>query len=210
MPIRRRNPRNKVILAGIQGLVIGVVGVLIFGFILNLSNEKKEEKEDISAPTEQKENKDIVEVSADIVLPFKAKQFGMFTTNESANSFINEQPNLEKASIVEVNNQFYVWSELFVKEVSANDSEILPSFVKPLFISTKSCENSKVKNVMTLLQEEKLSKNYFESIAKKEDYPDDLMSVVTAISAFSDVSSVIRLHVFTHYLEQNDCVKLNF
>ena len=37
MPIRRRNPRKKIILAGIQGLVIGVVGVLLFGFILKFS-----------------------------------------------------------------------------------------------------------------------------------------------------------------------------
>ena len=41
MPIGRRNPKSKVILAGIQGLIIGVVGVLLFGFILNLSNGEK-------------------------------------------------------------------------------------------------------------------------------------------------------------------------
>ena len=39
---------------------------------------------------------------------------------------------------------------------------------------------------MELIQEEKLTKNFFESIAKKEDYPDDLMEIVQAISAFSD------------------------
>ena len=63
---------------------------------------------------------------------------------------------------------------------------------------------------MNILQEDNISKNFFDSIAKKEDYPDDLMTIVQAVSTFSDVSSVMRLHVFTHYLEQNSCVKLNF
>lgn len=210
MPIRRRNPRNKVILAGVKGVIIGVVGVLIFGLILNLSNEKKEKKEETSPPIEQEEKENVVEVNADVVLPFKARQFGMFTTKESAISFISEQPSLEKASIVRVEDQFYVWKELFVNEVSTNEGETLPTFLKPLFISTKGCTDPRVKNVMNILQQEKISKNYFDSLEKKEDYPDDFMTIVGAISAFSDAASVMRLHIFTHYLEQNECVKLNF
>ncbi|KQL34116.1 MULTISPECIES: hypothetical protein [Bacillaceae] len=213
MPIRRRNPRKKVILAGIQGLVIGVVGVLLFGFILNMSNDKKVEEqaqEQVSTPTNEKETDEKVEVTGEAALPFKAKQYGMFTSKESAMSFISTQPSLEKASIVRVGNEFYVWSELFVNEVSTSEGDVLPTFLKTINISTNACADPKVKNIINILQEEKLSKNYFDSIAKKENYPDDMMKIVTAVSTFSDVSSVIRLHVFTHYLEQNDCLKLNF
>ncbi|QFF99565.1 hypothetical protein PB01_12390 [Psychrobacillus glaciei] len=214
MPIRRRNSRNKVILAGIQGLVIGVVGVLLFGFILSLSNEKKvADPEQVSTPPKVEEKIDEIdkiEVSADGALPFKAKQYGMFTTKESAFAYISEQPSLQKASIVNVNDQYYVWSKLFVNEVSVSENESLPTFIKPLSISTKGCEDPKTKNIINLLQEDKLSKNYFDALEKKEGYPDDLMSVVAAISTFTDDSAVIRLLILTHYLEQNDCLKLSF
>ncbi|MFF2755057.1 hypothetical protein ACFVR1_15060 [Psychrobacillus sp. NPDC058041] len=214
MPIRRRNSRNKVILAGIQGLIIGVVGVLLFGFLLNLSNVKNNEEAEqngqVSTPPKVDEKNDKIEVSADITLPFKAKQYGVFTTKESAIAFISEQPSLQKASIVNVNNKFYVWSKLFVDEVSTSDSENLQTFIKPLYISTKGCEDPKMKNIINVLQEEKLTKNYFDSLAKKEEYPEDLMSIVAAVSAFSEDSAVIRLLVLTHYLEQNSCLKLNF
>ncbi|MEI4769412.1 hypothetical protein WAX74_07105 [Psychrobacillus sp. FJAT-51614] len=211
MPIRRRNPRKKVILAGIQGLVIGVVGVLLFGFILNMSNEKKvEEQEQVSSPAIEEEQEEKIEVTGEAALPFKAKQYGMFTSKDSAMSFISTQPSLEKASIVRVGNEFYVWSELFVNEVSTSEGEVLPTFLKTINISANACADPKVKNIINILQEEKLSKNYFDSIAKKEDYPEDMMNIVTAVSTFSDISSVIRLHVLTHYLELNDCVKLNF
>ena len=68
--IRRRNPRKKIILAAVQGLVIGVIGVLLFGFILNFANEKKvENEEEITAPNTVKEKEqgeeEKVEVAAD-------------------------------------------------------------------------------------------------------------------------------------------------
>ena len=117
MPIgRRSNTRKKVILAGIQGLIIGVVGVLLFGLILNLANDKKVESEEvkITTPTEEK---DKVEATSEVEgksLPFQAKQYGMFTSKESAMSFIGSQPSLAKASIFQVGNEFFVWSDLYV------------------------------------------------------------------------------------------------
>ncbi|MEK4486607.1 hypothetical protein MHH81_13590 [Psychrobacillus sp. FSL H8-0484] len=215
MPIRRRNPRKKIILAAVQGLVIGVIGVLLFGFILNFANEKKvENEEEITAPNTVKEKEDgeeeKVEVAADGLLAFKAKQYGMFTTKESAIDFMATEPTLVKASIVQVENQFFVWSELFVNDVPSSQQEALPTFIKNLYISTNGCEDPKVKKIMTVLQEENISKNFFDSIVKKEDYPDDLTSIVQAVSTFSDVSSVMRLHVFSHYLDQNRCVELSF
>lgn len=213
MPFRRRNPRKKIILAAIQGLVIGVIGVLIFGFILNFTNEKKvENEEEITAPSTAKEEEEgeKVEVAAEALLSFKAKQYGMFTTKDSAIDFMATEPTLVKASIVQVENQFFVWSELFVNDVPASQQEALPTFIKNLYISTKGCEDPKVKKIMAVLQEENISKNFFDSIVKKEDYPDDLTSIVQAVSTFSDVSSVMRLHVFSHYLDQNRCVELSF
>ena len=215
MPIRRRNPRKKVILAGVQGLVIGIVGVLLFGLILNLSNDKKDEKEEVAAtPTEQtekeKEDDKTVEVSAEATLPFKAKQYGLFSSKESAVAFMSEQPSLQKAGIVGVDGQFYIWSELYVNDVSSSQVDTIPTFIKPLFVSTKGCEDPKVQNMINILQEEKISKTFFDAIVNKENYPDDLATIVNAVTAFSDSTAALRLHLFTHYVEQNPCVKLSF
>lgn len=212
MPIRRRNPRKKIILAGVQGLIIGVVGVLLFGFILNLANDKKVEviKEEDTTPIAEQSTDGKIEVAADGALSFHVKQYGMFSSKESAISFMATQPTLEKAAIVQVENQFFVWSDLFLNDVPTTQTEALPSFTKNVFVSTSGCEDPKVKKLVNILQEDNISKSFFESIAKKEDYPDDLMTIVQAVSAFSDVSSVMRLHVITHYLEKNDCVKMSF
>ncbi|SDM80259.1 hypothetical protein SAMN05518871_102273 [Psychrobacillus sp. OK028] len=213
MPIgRRNNIRKKVILAGIQGLIIGVVGVLLFGLILNLANEKKAESEE-PAITVPKEADEKVEVTGEVEgksLPFQAKQYGMFTSKESALAFIGSQPSLAKASIFQVDNQFFVWSDLYVTTIPTQEAEALPTFIKSLYVTTNSCKDPKVVKVMELIQEENLSKNYFESIKNKEEYPEDLMGIVQAISAFSDVPSVMRSHIFSHYVATNSCLKLNF
>ncbi|QUG42235.1 hypothetical protein KD050_02775 [Psychrobacillus sp. INOP01] len=213
MPIgRRNNTRKKVILAGIQGLIIGVVGVLLFGLILNLANDKKAESEEAEITTPKDEGKK-VEVTGEVEeksLPFQAKQYGMFTSKESAMAFIGSQPSLAKASIFQVDNQFFVWSDLYVTTIPTQEADVLPTFIKSLYVSTKGCEDPKVIKVMELIQQENLSKNFFESLDKKEEYPDDLMQIVQAISAFSDVPSVMRSHIFSHYVATNNCLKLNF
>lgn len=215
MPIgRRNNIRKKVIFAGIQGLIIGVVGVLLFGLILNLANDKKAESEepDVKTPTTTEE-KDKVEVTGEVEgksLPFQAKQYGMFTSKESALAFIGSQPSLAKASIFQVENQFFVWSDLYVTTIPTQASEVLPTFIKSLYVTTNGCEDPKVIKVMELLQEENLNKKFFESLENKGDYPEDLMELVQAISAFSDVPSVLRSHLFAHYVATNSCLKLNF
>lgn len=219
MPIgRHNNTRKKIILAGVQGLVIGVVGVLLFGLVLNLANDKKAKSEDaestISTEGEEKEKeKEKIEVTGNTEaksLPFQAKQYGMFTTKESAMAFIGTQPFLEKASIFQVDNQFFIWSDLYVANIPTQEAEVLPTFIKSLYVSSSSCEDPKVKKVMELMQQEDLSKKTFDSIAKKEEYPADLLEIVQAISAFSDESSIMRLHVLSHYFATNDCLKMNF
>ena len=213
MPIgRRSNTRKKVILAGVQGLIVGVVGVLLFGLILNLANDKKAESEEveITTPTDEKEK---VEATSEVEgksLPFQAKQYGMFTSKDSAMAFIGSQPSLAKASIFQVGNESFVWSDLYVTTIPTQEVDVLPTFVKSLYVSTNSCDDPKVKKVIDLIQQENLSKKFFESIAKKEDYPDDLMDIVQAISAFSDSPSILRMHIFSHYASTNNCIKLNF
>ena len=213
MPIgRRSNTRKKVILAGVQGLIVGVVGVLLFGLILNLANDKKAESEEveITTPTDEKEK---VEATSEVEgksLPFQAKQYGMFTSKDSAMAFIGSQPSLAKASIFQVGSEFFVWSDLYVATIPTQEADVLPTFIKSLYVSTNSCDDPKVKKVIDLIQQENLSKKFFESIAKKEDYPDDLMDIVQAISAFSDSPSILRMHIFSHYASTNNCIKLNF
>ncbi len=217
MPIRRRNsPKKMILLAGAQGVIIGVVGVLLFGLLLNLASDKEvAEKEGndpstvVSAPKDNTEDEKI-DVGAEPNLAFKSRQYGMFTTKESAMSFMSAEPSLTKAGIVQIEGKFYVWSDVFANEVAVIQQEELPSFIKTFYVSTSSCESSQVQKMFTTLNEETISKNYFDSLSNKEEYPEDLPSIVQALSTFSDAPSVLRLHLFTHYLEKNNCIKLSF
>ena len=88
------------------------------------------QRKKITPPAAKESTDEKIEVAADGALSFHAKQYGMFSSKESAISFMATQPTLEKAGIVQVENQFFMWSNLFVNDVPTTQTEALPSFTK--------------------------------------------------------------------------------
>ena len=133
---------------------MGLLGFYLFGLILNLANDKKVKSEEveITTPKDEEQKVEVIGKVEAKSLPFKAKQYGMFTSKESAIAFIGTQPSLAKASIFQVGNEFYVWSDLYVTTIPTQEADVLPTFIKSLYVSTNSCEDPKVIKVMELIQ----------------------------------------------------------
>ncbi|MEO4052117.1 hypothetical protein [Solibacillus sp. CAU 1738] len=207
MPVKRYR-KNEWISAVLYGSLTGFVGVALFILVLQLANKAPDEE---SIPVQQQQNQEQDqeqdEVGEQTEVEFFASQHGLFSSLDAATQFINTDPTLNKAAIVEVDGQFYVWSSLAVeKQLPVSQST---SFFKPLIVGA-ACSNSALQNLPLRLQDEKYLKNYFELEHKEGDVPSDWASLLQATTTLSKDVNVIRLHLLAHYYSENDCLKIKF
>ncbi|WP_342558824.1 hypothetical protein [Metasolibacillus sp. FSL K6-0083] len=193
--------KNEWIRAALLGIASGLIGVALFVMILNfVSNEKvSEEKEDV-LPVQQ-------EVVEEVNASFYASQHGLFSSKEGAEQFIAANPLLNKAAIIEMDNQFFIWSALSTnKEVAT----LAPSaFFKQLSI-VAACSEPTMQRLPEILMDEKYLKNYFGQEQKEGEVPADWGEILAAVTSLSNDINVMRLHIFTHYYGENDCLKIEF
>ena len=134
MPIGRRNPKSKVILAGIQGLIIGVVGVLLFGFILNLSNGEKVVSKGGTAKITS--NGRWEGRSDRLSLNLHLKQNNMACSPPKKVPLILwGTAGYSGCKYCSSGGAVFCVDDLFVSELNSAQSDALPSFTKTLYVS---------------------------------------------------------------------------
>ncbi|WP_052344292.1 hypothetical protein [Bacillus ndiopicus] len=193
--------KNEWIRAALLGIASGLIGVALFVVMLNFVN-KEEEKEKIEniLPVQQ-------EVVEEMDASFYASQHALFSSKEGAEQFIAANPLLNKAAIIEVDGQFFVWSALSTNKQVAT---LVPSaFSKQLSI-VAACTEPTIQKLPEILMDEKYLKNYFEQEPKEGEVPADWGQILTAVSSLSEDINVMRLHILTHYYGENDCLKIKF
>ena len=204
MPVKRMR-RNEWVSAVVYGTLTGLIGVALFVFVLQLANKESNE-ETISVQT-QPGQQDEGEVIDAVEAKFFAIQHGLFSSLEAATLAINSDPTLNKAAIVEVDGQFYIWSSV------ANEKK-LPitqptAFFKPFTVGA-ACSNATIQKIPLLLKDEKYLKNYFEQETNKGEVPEDWGTLLQATTKLSNDIDIIRLHLLSHYYSANDCLKISF
>ena len=183
------------------GSVIGVLGVFTFLFVFWLitKDESGQKKEDTAIPVQQFEGEDTL---------YYATQFGAFSSFEGADQFKGQFPTLNKALIVEVDNQFFVWSHLSLAPKA--EQTVPSSFNKELYVSAKSCEQEALAQLGQNIKNEELLKSQNPSTSNGVLLPEDFEEVKGQVHKISSETDVIRLYVLQHYLGQNDCLKIRF
>lgn len=190
--------KNEWIRAALLGVASGLVGVALFVVVLNFVG-KEEVKEEV-LPVQQ-------EVIEEENASFYASQHGLFSSKEGAQQFIAENPLLNKAAIIEVNQQFFVWSALATNK---QPESLTPSaFFKQLSV-VAGCTKPTLQKLPEILMDEKYLKNYFEQTPKEGEVPADWGKILTAVSSLSNDINVMRLHLLVHYYGENDCLKIEF
>lgn len=210
-PIRKK----EIARASLLGLCTGVVGVLLFILLLNsmnadVKNEKveKSEEEKIPASTETKDTKSSLKEGT--YEQFYANQHGVFSSFESANEFVSNFPSLNTSAIIQVGENYYVWSSVSPTKENLAKIDNPSSFVKPFKLSGASCKKTELQQLPTVLKSNDKAKFYFDDEKTAKNYPTDWKSITVALTNLSEDLSVIRMHLLAHYFSKNDCLKIEF
>nr|WP_106780146.1 hypothetical protein [Lysinibacillus timonensis] len=205
--------RKELIQAAIFGSVAGVVGVVFFIFMLNSmhSNDVQEagqaEKEEVIPVQSNETSTPSVDVNA---LQFYANQHGVFSSFSAASDFMSGFSSLNTSIVIQVDDNYYVWSEVSPIKDGITKKDNPSSFAKAFKLSSNACTNPSIQNLPTILSSEDRAKFYFEGSDVPENLPEDWKTITVATASLSDDLDVTRMHLLKHYYELNDCLKIQF
>lgn len=208
-PIRKK----EIVRASILGLCTGLVGVLLFILLLNsmdadVKREQVEKEEKTPASTETKDtNSNLKEGTYE---QFYANQHGVFSSFEAANEFVSNFSSLNTSAIIEVGDNYYVWSSVSPRKEDLAKIDNPSSFVKPFKFSGAACKKTELQQLPTVLKSNDKAKFYFDDENKLKNYPSDWKTVTVALSSLSEDLSVIRMHLLANYFSKNNCLKIEF
>lgn len=182
------------------GSFIGAAGVFLFLFLFWLVTKQEMPAADEEAvPVQQFEGEQTV---------YYATQFGTFSSLQGAEQFKGQFPALNKALIVEVDGQFYIWSRVMLMP---KEEVTLPnSFNKTLYVVAESCREESFAQLGRNIKNEELLKSQNAQMTNGVLLPADFEQVKAQIHKLSTEADVIRLYVLQHYMTQNDCLKIRF
>lgn len=210
--------KSELIQAAIFGSVAGVIGVIVFVFILNSMNteqllesvEPNQEGTEETIPVQSNETVTNTPSSDLFVEKFYANQYGVFSTFNGATAFMAGYPTLNTSAIIKVENSYYIWSEISTAKEGITKSDNPQSFIKEFTVTGGACTDPSMQNIPILLSSEDRSKFYFEGSDIPENLPEDWQTITVAMANLSSDLDVTRVHLLKHYYELNDCLKIQF
>lgn len=224
MNFKKRYSKLTIMLALGQGVLLGIIAVAVVGFIL-MKTEKPDAAatadpdvpasgpaatdKGASAGSESDEEKPALGAAVTMY----ALQHGVFSSKESAASFVTEEQ-VPAAAVVKADSQFYVWSALGLTEQDADPTRAEGAFRKTVSVTPLACKGGEGQLVQAVLQAKKIS-DIQDLISQRKQSADSgkkdpFVEQMTAITAFTDDLNIIRMHVVAYYAEKGDCVKLQF
>lgn len=193
--------KSAVIRAIVYGALCGVVGVGVFVMLLKFPTVTTEGE---LLPIDVQQEEEVLQQET-----FYARQFGVFSTQEGAVSFLSTAPLLNKAAIVRVDEQHFVWGNVS-RGKQENAAPTIPASFYKSFMLASSCPQAGLAQLPALLHDEKWLNNSFEEGEEMVTLPEDWVTLIPEVMKLSDDLDVVRLHVLNHYYEQLDCLKITF
>lgn len=191
---------NAVVQAIFIGGVTGLIGVVLFIFMLQFQ-PKQEVAETI--PTVQTTDDQQVQQT------FFALQHGVFSNFDSAAQFLATYPTLNKAAVVKVDEQYFVWSRLDIEKVEAALVTVPSAFYKTINV-TSSCPKNEELQLPSILKDTKLLMVQQPEEIDEQLVPQDWVEMANGVSKLSSDPNIVRLHMFINYFERLDCLKVTF
>ena len=205
-------------MAIIQGIIIGIAAVAVVGFIIvgangKLGTEPKEKEIPTAGPAATEDDGKSVETQ---VIPLKlfARQHGVFSSTESAETFLAADPSLASAAIFQgtgdSEGKYYIWSSIGLTDMEIMDSDSEETFRKEVTANVGSCEAVDAKLLRDSLVADTVAKIKILETENEGETVTVFNKQLTAITAFTDDIRVVRLHLLAHYASKKDCVTIAF
>ncbi len=206
-------------LAILHGFFIGAVSIGLFAIVIQWQDLTAAEKPETPESAETPETPSTPETPGELTpvtvpidlgapVQFYAKQHGVFSSADGATALLQSSPALKSAAIVLIDNKFYVWSAASLAEVDVKSEGSTDSFVKPFQMNSSSCTEAAMQKLPVYLGNAAPSKFNFEGTGNSGAVPKDWVANIGAISALSTDEKVIRIQLISHYMAQNDCLKI--
>ena len=201
-------------MAMVHGVIIGVAAIAIIGFIILGANGKKVGEKPTpevpaTGPPANEEGAGPQE-SQDGSLKLIARQHGAFSSSASAATFMEADPSLTTAAIIQVAEQYYVWSAVGLTEAEIMDSDSEDTFRKEFSVTSAACDVAGAEKLGDVLLIEDIAKIKSLESEKDNEKAAEFTRDVVAITSFTNDLRVIRLHLLSHYSTKKDCVKISF
>lgn len=223
MRFKKKYTTGALAMAVFHGFLMGIGGVLLFGFIVMSGDGKGGQAAEegdalpVDAQADKQKTEEGKEEGAGAGEPtgnrrtaFFAVQQGLFSTSESAQSFIAADTNLRNAAVFPVDGKFYLWSSVHLTDGEAKDALTADTFVKPFTLDAAACPAEGDGKLPVLLAAKELASLKFEDAAQKANLPKDWDRNIAAVEAISDEMGVIRLQLLNHYAPNSGCLKIEF
>ncbi|MER1957887.1 MAG: translation initiation factor 2 [Solibacillus sp.] len=195
---------NAVIQAMFVGSLTGIIGVLLLIVFLKIpvqqQQQPKQGEEVIAVQTEEQQ---------EVVQVFYALQHGVFSSLESAAEFMGSSPTLNKAAIVNVESQYFVWSRLDIEKVESALTVVPSAFYKKMTLHS-SCPTPAQLQLPKTLKDTKWLTLQAGTTADTALIPEDWIERAEEVLKLSTNPNVIRLHLTKNYFEQVECLKITF
>ena len=206
-------------MAIVQGIIIGIAAVAVVGFIIvgangKLGIEPKKTEIPTAGPAAAAKDDEISVETTGIPLKLYARQHGMFSSSESAATFMAADPSLASAAIFEGNGdyegKYYIWSSIGLSDAEIADSDSEDTFRKEVTANVGSCEVVDAKLLRDSIVADTVAKIKILETVKEGEKVSVFNEQLTAITAFTDDVRVVRLHLLAQYARQKDCVTIKF
>ncbi len=213
MKFGKRYSQMTVLMAMVHGIVIGIIAIVVVGIVFAGAEGKRpvdeiEKEIPTAGPGSEKEEGSQGEKGDGLTL--YAKQHGAFTNSASAATFIAEDSSLSTAAIIQVDDQFFVWSAVGKTEPEIEAMLDEQTFKKPFSVESKSCDEQLAGNLGDVFKSDDFAK-IKKSISEKDNKQDaEFIKKMDSITAFSNDLTVIRLHLLSNYVNEEGCVKISF
>lgn len=194
---------NAVIQAMLVGSLTGIIGVLLLIVFLKMPVQQQQQQQNgevIAVQTEEQQ---------EVVQVFYALQHGVFSSLDSAAQFMGSFPTLNKAAIVNVESQYFVWSRLDIEKLESALTVVPSAFYKKITLHS-SCPTPAQLQLPKTLKDTKWLTLQAGTSADTTLIPEDWVERAEEVLKLSTNPNVIRLHLTKNYFEQVECLKITF
>ncbi|KZE40003.1 hypothetical protein AV656_01620 [Bhargavaea cecembensis] len=220
MRLRKKYSRGAIAMAMLHGFLMGIGGVLLFGFIVMSEDGESGGAEatksgetvpaDAQPAKEEAKKGEGEEATGNRKTMFFAIQHGMFSSYDAASGFLSSQAQLDKAAIVRVADKFYLWSAIHLTDSEARASVVKDTFVKPFTVDAAACPAETSGKLPVLLAGQDAAKFKFDDKTKDDALPEGWKKNVSAVQGITEDPAIMRLHLVSQYAEAAECLKIEF